>query len=86
MHHTVAMHLFRYLVGPALLLSSAASAVSDLVKLDYAKYKGYSTSSGISAWLGMRYAAPPLNELRFMPPQDPPESSCIHKAQTVSAL
>ncbi|KAI3339182.1 vacuolar triacylglycerol lipase [Ustulina deusta] len=28
-------------------------------------------SDGIAQWLGIRYAAPPVGNLRFMPPQDP---------------
>ncbi|KAI1361546.1 vacuolar triacylglycerol lipase [Xylaria arbuscula] len=33
-------------------------------------YTGIS-SDGVAQWLGIRYAAPPVGDLRFMPPQDP---------------
>lgn len=41
------------------------------VDLGYAQYKGLRTPNGIDKWLGMRYAAPPLGDLRFRAPQDP---------------
>ena len=44
------------------------------VDLDYTQYEGYKLPSGINQWLGMRYAAAPLGELRFKAPQDPPKS------------
>lgn len=55
------------------LLASTASAVDTEVDLGYATYIGTALPGGISQWLGIRYAAPPLGELRFMPPQDPLE-------------
>jgi hypothetical protein len=45
------------------------------VDLGYTQYEGSILPSGINQWLGMRYAAPPLGELRFKAPQDPPNSS-----------
>ncbi|KAI1112871.1 vacuolar triacylglycerol lipase [Nemania sp. NC0429] len=36
------------------------------------EYKGIASSDGVAQWLGIRYAAPPIGDLRFMPPQDPP--------------
>ncbi|KAI1459741.1 alpha/beta-hydrolase [Annulohypoxylon moriforme] len=47
-------------------------AVDPTVNLICNKYTGYSTPNGITQWLGIRYAAPPLGDLRFAPPQDPP--------------
>ncbi|KFY87700.1 hypothetical protein V500_06825 [Pseudogymnoascus sp. VKM F-4518 (FW-2643)] len=41
------------------------------VDLGYVQYKGIRTPNGIDKWLGMRYAAPPLGDLRFRAPQDP---------------
>lgn len=41
------------------------------VDLGYTQYKGIRTPNGIDKWLGMRYAAPPLGDLRFRAPQDP---------------
>ncbi|KAK2784684.1 hypothetical protein FQN52_008912 [Onygenales sp. PD_12] len=46
-------------------------AVNPVVDLKYAKYKGFTSSSGVTQWLGMRYAAPPVGDLRFAAPEDP---------------
>lgn len=62
----------------AVLLSSAllplAGAVGVTVDLDYTTYIGTAQSggTGVTEWLGLRFAAPPLGSLRFEPPQDPP--------------
>ncbi|KAI1184727.1 vacuolar triacylglycerol lipase [Nemania serpens] len=34
-------------------------------------YTGVAGSNGVAQWLGIRYAAPPIGDLRFMPPKDP---------------
>ncbi|EEP76640.1 conserved hypothetical protein [Uncinocarpus reesii 1704] len=39
--------------------------------LGYAKYQGVRDPHGVTSWYGMRYAAPPIGELRFAAPQDP---------------
>ncbi|KAF4344104.1 alpha beta-hydrolase, partial [Fusarium beomiforme] len=49
-------------------------AVAPVVDVSYSKYKGTDNGNGVTQWLGIRYAAPPLGDLRFMPPQDPPRS------------
>jgi len=51
-----------------------ALAVDPLVHLDYAGYHGTALSNGVSQWLGIRYAAPPVGKLRFAAPQDPPSN------------
>ncbi|OTB00630.1 hypothetical protein M426DRAFT_324182 [Hypoxylon sp. CI-4A] len=56
-------------------LFSLVVAVLPSVDLSCNKYTGVSTPDGITKWLGIRYAAPPLGNLRFMPPEDPP---CSH--------
>lgn len=68
---------------PAALLISRAVAVSETVDLTYTKYVGKALSNGVSEWLGMRFAAAPLGELRFMPPQDPPHHDDPVPADTV---
>src|ERR1700753_3869434 len=47
---------------------SSALAVDTVVRLDYASYQGTS-ADGVTRWLGMRYAAPPTDALRFAAPQ-----------------
>jgi hypothetical protein len=65
-------HPFALLATLALLLT-LVSAVAPTVDFSYSKYKGKDVGNGVTRWLGMRYAAPPVGALRFMPPQDPPQ-------------
>ncbi|TFK49462.1 triacylglycerol lipase [Heliocybe sulcata] len=53
------------------LLAASVLAVDPLVTLDYAHYEGTARPGGVTDWLGMRFAAPPLGNLRFAAPQDP---------------
>ncbi|KAI1385545.1 alpha/beta-hydrolase [Hypoxylon trugodes] len=55
-------------------------AVDSTVELSCNRYSGYSTPNGVSQWLGIRYAAPPVGDLRFEPPQDPPCSKATQDA------
>ncbi|KAF4268368.1 hypothetical protein CNMCM8714_001577 [Aspergillus fumigatus] len=64
------MHL-NNLHALVLLLLPAASARKSVVDLGYTQYQGHELSNGIVQWLGMRYAAPPVGQLRFAAPQDP---------------
>lgn len=59
-------------------LLSLASA-STVVDLGYARYEGH-THSGVTQWLGMRFAAPPVGDLRFAAPQDPLSIEGIQQA------
>ena len=56
-------------------------AVDPLVSLDYASYRGVANSgTGVTQWLGIRFAAPPTGDLRFAAPQDPPKASSVQDA------
>lgn len=68
----------------AALSFSIAEAVEETVDVGYSIYKGQALPNGVSQWLGIRYAAPPLGELRFAPPQDPPHTEGIQDATQVS--
>ena len=57
-----------------LLSAAVARAVDTLVELDYARYDGVQNDTGVTHWLGMRFAAPPVGDLRFAPPQDPEDT------------
>lgn len=56
---------------------------SPVVDLGYAKYRGaYSTADNISAFWGIRYAAPPLGNLRWVEPRPPIAESSVQNATT----
>lgn len=64
--------------------ASPAQAVDVTVSLDYSTYIGTAQSgTGVSEWLGIRFAAPPLGDLRFARPQDPPVVSTPQPANQV---
>lgn len=68
------MRITKFLLTVAfgtLSLSIPVHADDKVVDLGYAKYKGHEQGNGVSHWLGIRYAAPPLGELRFQEPRDP---------------
>lgn len=64
------------------VLSAAAGAVAPLVDIGYAKYNGVNAGA-TSQWLGIRYAAPPLGNLRFQKPADPVQASELQQADKV---
>lgn len=72
---------------PLALLPQRARAVDVTVGLDYATYVGTAQTggTGVTQWLGIRYAAPPVGDLRFARPQDPPVVNATQPANAVSA-
>lgn len=72
--------LFAGLVG-----ISTVGAVKPLVDVCYSKYEGVSLENGITQWLGVRYAAPPVGNLRFAAPVDPIENKTTIMADTVGS-
>lgn len=73
-------------VLPLLGLPQRAWAVPVTVSLDYSTYVGTAQTggTGVTQWLGLRYAAPPLGDLRFARPQDPPVVNTTQPANAVS--
>ncbi|KAJ0418582.1 carboxylesterase estA [Aspergillus carlsbadensis] len=51
-----------------------------LVDLGYSKYQGVRLATGVDQFLGMRFAAPPLDHLRFRAPRDPIQHSAVQDA------
>lgn len=51
-----------------------------VINLDYTSYRGNNLQNGVNEWLGMRYAAAPIGELRFAAPQDPLRNDTVQKA------
>jgi hypothetical protein len=54
-----------------------------VVDLGYSIYQGTTLGSGINQYLGIRYAAPPLGDLRFRAPAEPLSTSGIQTATAV---
>jgi hypothetical protein len=65
---------------------STVGAVKPLVDVSYSKYQGVSLDNGVTQWLGVRYAAPPVGDLRFAAPCDPVKNKTTIMADTVSYL
>lgn len=63
--------------------SSPKRTVSPTIDLGYAKYQGVSLEAGVDQYLGIRYAAPPLGELRWRAPQDPQPQADFQDASRV---
>lgn len=53
----------------ALLLGLASPALADPVSVDGGMIEGTTLPSGVAAWLGVPFAAPPLRDLRWKAPQ-----------------
>jgi acetylcholinesterase len=68
---------------PAGDATSASSASAPLVTLDYAVYQGVQDPAGVNQFLGLRYAAAPLGNLRFRAPQDPVKTTGVQDATQV---
>lgn len=71
------------LVSIAALCLSSVQAVDSVVDLSYSKYEGKELDNGITQWLGVRFAAPPIDSLRFRPPHDPPRQHGVQDANEV---
>jgi hypothetical protein len=70
-------------VMAGVLTSSHPLPKSSVVDLGYARYQGVSLYNGVDEYLGMRFAKPPLEELRFRGPQDPEKTSELQDASKV---
>lgn len=64
-------------------LNTKRGSDGPIVDLGYAKYEGTSLAAGVNQFLGMRYAAPPLGDLRFRAAQDPLPVDGVQSAQKV---
>ncbi|KAG1895878.1 Alpha/Beta hydrolase protein [Suillus fuscotomentosus] len=66
-----------------LALAALATANAPIVDLGYAQYQGsVDTTTNTTSFLGIRYAAPPLDNLRWAAPQPPPTVSGVRQATT----
>jgi hypothetical protein len=53
------------------------------VDLGYSQYQGTNAANGVSQWLGIRYAAPPVGDLRFRAAADPLVNNTVQIADAV---
>ena len=66
---------------PASSPSGYGQAVTDTVNLGYSTYQGTNLEpAGVLQWLGIRFAAPPLGDLRWRAPQDPVQNDTLQYA------
>ncbi|OOQ88247.1 triacylglycerol lipase [Penicillium brasilianum] len=61
------------------------SPSSPIVDLGYAQYEGTALDNGVNQFLGIRYAAPPLGDLRFRAPEDPVFTTGVQAAKEFGA-
>lgn len=59
---------------------------TQVVDLGYARYRGQALRNGVRQYLGIRYAAPPVGNLRFAAPQDPLINRVVQNATWVSSI
>ncbi|KAK5133937.1 hypothetical protein LTR08_007057 [Meristemomyces frigidus] len=74
---------FLLLAGALLLHGGVVAAPHGqhgVVHLGYATYRGVVGANGVTKWLGVRYAAPPLGDLRFAAPMPPVKSHGLQEA------
>lgn len=57
--------------------------IQPIVDLGYSTYRGISLPSGVNQFLGVRYAAPPLGDLRFRAPAEPVETEGVQDGTAV---
>ena len=65
---TVRSALFYLCLLPSLNLVNATTAAAEVVSTQTGTISGF-TQNGVATWLGIPYAAPPIGELRWKPPQ-----------------
>jgi acetylcholinesterase len=64
--------------------NNVATTSPPVVNLGYATYQGTRLAAGVDQYLGMRFAAPPLGDLRFRGPADPVPVSGVQDASEVN--
>lgn len=92
LHSTFSFRVKILLAGLAILLVLLVilipyfvitSRKAGVVDLGYAQYQGQKLKGGITQTLGIRYAAPPVGNLRFAAPQDPITNRKVQAANKV---
>ncbi|KAH7906752.1 Alpha/Beta hydrolase protein [Hygrophoropsis aurantiaca] len=66
---------------------ASSSASAPVVDLGYAQYQGsLDSATNVTTFTGIRYAAPPLGELRFAAPQPPTAQTGVQDATGIPAM
>ncbi|MCK6550198.1 carboxylesterase family protein [Myxococcota bacterium] len=71
--------------GSVISCDPPASSERGVVRTSFATLRGEARGSTF-AWLGIRYAAPPVGELRFAPPAPPPCEEAVQDATRFGAI
>ncbi|KAJ7183590.1 alpha beta-hydrolase [Mycena filopes] len=67
----------------AVVLEVALTTATLIVDLGYSQYQGtVNTTTNVTTFLGIRYAAAPIDNLRFRAPQPPPSVAGVQQAAT----
>ncbi|KAG2751792.1 alpha/beta-hydrolase [Suillus brevipes Sb2] len=75
--------ILQLLLALQALASPVATPTASTVNLGYAQYQGsVDTATNITSFFGIRYAAPPLGDLRWAAPQPPSTVSGVQQATT----
>lgn len=69
--------------SPLLRARDSLTTHSPVVDLGYSQYQGVALSNDVDEYLGMRYAAPPIRDLRFRGPRDPEQMEGVQDATAV---
>ena len=64
----------------------AQAAPQPTANLGYSQYAGTFLSSGVSQFLGLRFAKPPTGDLRFAAPQPPESTDGVLQATEVRSM
>jgi hypothetical protein len=64
-------------------LNKGRHSKNPIVDLGYAQYEGTALDVGVNQFLGIRYASPPLGNLRFRAPEDPVVTHGVQDAKEV---
>src|SRR4051812_29161200 len=79
------MHRFVLVVGGAATIASLVlSAAADVVRVDGGRISG-TTANGVRVFKGIPFAAPPVGELRWKPPQPVAAWNDVRAADTFGA-
>ncbi|GFF73449.1 lipase 1 [Aspergillus lentulus] len=74
------------ILSSSLVGHAAPHSAEPVVDLGYSRYQGVRLAAGVDQYLGMRYAAPPLGNLRFRAPREPAHNSTLQDASDFSPI